>query len=100
MRSAWQDAAVPNDTEVWLVRHGETEWSRDGLHTSTTELALTPVGEASARGLHERLGGVGVGRVLSSPGERARRTSELAGFGDVAEVDPDLVEWDYGVYEG
>jgi len=85
--------------ELWIVRHGETEWSRDGRHTSTTEVDLTPDGERVARGLAERLDGIAFDRVLSSPRTRARRTAELAGFTDV-EVDPDLAEWDYGDYEG
>jgi broad specificity phosphatase PhoE len=86
-------------TELWLVRHGETEWSRDHRHTSSTDLPLTDNGVEVARTLAERLAGTAFDRVLTSPRERARRTAELAGFGD-AEVDPDLVEWDYGDYEG
>jgi probable phosphoglycerate mutase len=85
--------------ELWLVRHGETEWSRDGRHTGTTEVPLTPHGEEVARGLRERLAGVGFGLVLTSPRERARTTAELAGFPD-AHVEQDLAEWDYGDYEG
>jgi broad specificity phosphatase PhoE len=85
--------------ELWVIRHGETEWSRDGLHTSHTELELTPEGEDVARRLAQRLEGVEFDRVLSSPRARARRTAELAGFTDV-EVDDDLIEWDYGDYEG
>ncbi|GAB3029313.1 acid phosphatase [Nocardioides flavus (ex Wang et al. 2016)] len=82
-----------------MVRHGETEWSRDGKHTSATDLPLTDVGEAAARELAPRLGGVEFDLVLTSPRLRARRTAELAGFAD-AEVDDDLVEWGYGDYEG
>jgi broad specificity phosphatase PhoE len=85
--------------EVWLVRHGETEWSRDGKHTSTTDLPLTDVGEEVARGLPAKLAGTDFALVLTSPRQRARRTAELAGFAD-AEVDEDLVEWGYGDYEG
>jgi broad specificity phosphatase PhoE len=85
--------------EIWLVRHGETEWSRDGRHTSRTDLPLTPKGEDDARRLAERLGSTRIDMVLSSPRKRALRTAELAGFADV-EVDPDLAEWDYGDYEG
>ncbi|GHE16854.1 phosphoglycerate mutase [Nocardioides flavus (ex Wang et al. 2016)] len=85
--------------ELWVVRHGETEWSRDGKHTSATDLPLTDVGEAAARELAPRLGGVEFDLVLTSPRLRARRTAELAGFAD-AEVDDDLVEWGYGDYEG
>ncbi|MBB6629044.1 histidine phosphatase family protein [Nocardioides sp. KIGAM211] len=88
-----------DDGEVWLVRHGETEWSRSGRHTSTTDLPLLPDGEEVARGLGERLEGRSFGLVLTSPRQRARRTAELAGFPD-AEVDEDLAEWAYGDYEG
>jgi broad specificity phosphatase PhoE len=90
---------VPDTSELWIVRHGETEWSRDGRHTSTTDLGLTPEGEAVARGLVERLVDEVFDLVLTSPRARARRTAELAGFAE-AEVDDDLVEWDYGDYEG
>jgi broad specificity phosphatase PhoE len=85
--------------EVWLVRHGETEWSRDHRHTSTTDLPLTPIGEEAARTLGPRLADVGFGQVLTSPLQRARRTAELTGHA-AAEVVPDLVEWGYGDYEG
>jgi len=85
--------------ELWLVRHGETEWSRDGKHTSVTDLDLTEKGVEVAGTLRERLADSSFDLVLSSPRHRARRTAELAGFADV-EVDADLVEWDYGDYEG
>ncbi|MBZ5737285.1 histidine phosphatase family protein [Nocardioides mangrovi] len=85
--------------ELWLVRHGPTEWSVAGRHTSTTDLPLLPEGEDVARTLEPRLAEVGFALVLTSPRQRARRTAELAGFPD-AEVDDDLVEWDYGDYEG
>jgi broad specificity phosphatase PhoE len=85
--------------EVWLVRHGETEWSRDHRHTSVTDIPLTENGIAVAERLRERLEGNHFELVLTSPRERARRTAELAGFGD-AVVDDDLVEWGYGDYEG
>jgi len=88
-----------SDTRIDLVRHGETEWSRNGRHTSTTDLPLTPDGEAVAAGLRERLAATDYALVLTSPRLRARRTAELAGFPD-AEVDDDLVEWAYGDYEG
>ena len=88
-----------SDAEVWLVRHGETEWSRDHKHTSTTDLPLTQVGEGVARGLSERLGDVGFDLVLASPRQRASRSAELAGFSE-AEVEENLVEWGYGDYEG
>ncbi len=84
---------------VFLVRHGETEWSRSGRHTSVTDLPLTPDGERVAASLRERLAGESFDLVLTSPRQRARRTAELAGFPD-AEVDDDLVEWNYGDYEG
>ena len=86
-------------SELWLVRHGETEWSRDHRHTSSTDVALTPDGEAAAKGLRERLAVESFDRVVSSPRQRARRTAELAGF-DAPELLDDLVEWDYGEYEG
>jgi broad specificity phosphatase PhoE len=92
------DDAVPS-REVWLVRHGETEWSRDHRHTSHTDLPLTDVGTRVATQMRERLAGEAFDRVLTSPRLRARRTAELAGFGD-AEVVEDLVEWHYGDYEG
>lgn len=85
--------------ELWLVRHGQTEWSRDGRHTSVTDLPLLPEGEEVARGLPARLAGTDFVQVLTSPRQRARRTAELAGYAD-AEVDEDLVEWAYGDYEG
>lgn len=86
-------------TEVWLVRHGETEWSRDHRHTSITDLPLTETGEQAARALAPRLAAEQFELVLSSPRVRARRTAELAGHPD-AELDDDLVEWGYGDYEG
>lgn len=85
--------------ELWLVRHGQTEWSRDHRHTSVTDLPLLAEGEEVARSLRTRLDPADFARVLTSPRRRARRTAELAGFGD-AEVDEDLVEWAYGDYEG
>jgi broad specificity phosphatase PhoE len=85
--------------DVWLVRHGATEWSESGRHTSTTDLPLLPSGEDAARALAPRLAGHHFALVLSSPRERARRTAELAGFPS-AEVDEDLAEWNYGDYEG
>ena len=85
--------------ELWLVRHGETEWSRDGKHTSHTEVELTPEGERAGRRLADRLHDVEFDLVLTSPRVRARRTAELAGYAD-AHVEDDLTEWDYGDYEG
>ena len=85
--------------DLWVVRHGQTEWSVAGRHTSTTDLPLLPEGEEAARGLAPRLAGTAFGLVLTSPRLRARRTAALAGFPE-AEVDEDLVEWAYGDYEG
>jgi probable phosphoglycerate mutase len=85
---------------VYLARHGETAWSLSGQHTGRTDLPLTERGERNARALGERLKGHKFARVFTSPLQRARRTAELAGFGGVAVVDPDLVEWNYGEYEG
>jgi broad specificity phosphatase PhoE len=86
--------------EVELARHGETEWSLSGQHTGRTDIPLTDRGERNARSLGERLRGVAFDAVLSSPLQRAVRTCELAGFGDRVELVPDLMEWDYGAYEG
>src|SRR5215471_20343296 len=85
---------------LYVARHGETAWSLSGQHTGLTDLPLTPNGERNARRLGERLKGMTFTRVFTSPLQRAARTCELAGFGSVAETDPDLVEWDYGQYEG
>jgi broad specificity phosphatase PhoE len=85
---------------VHLARHGETAWSLSGQHTGRTDLPLTERGERNARALGERLRGLFFAKVFTSPSQRAVRTAELAGFGGVAEVDPDLAEWDYGQYEG
>jgi broad specificity phosphatase PhoE len=86
--------------QVVIVRHGETEWSRIGRHTGRSDIALTPEGEEQARGLGASLAGLTFAAVFVSPLQRARKTTELAGFGDVAVVDRDLIEWDYGAYEG
>jgi probable phosphoglycerate mutase len=85
---------------IYLARHGETAWSITGQHTGVTDLPLTERGERNALRLRERLAGSTFARVFTSPLLRARRTCELAGFGAVAEIDPDLVEWNYGDYEG
>jgi broad specificity phosphatase PhoE len=85
---------------VYLARHGETAWSVSGQHTGLTDLPLTARGECTARRLGERLKGLTIAKVYASPLQRARRTCELAGLGAVAEIDPDLVEWNYGEYEG
>jgi probable phosphoglycerate mutase len=85
---------------VYLARHGETAWSLTGQHTGRTDLPLTERGERNARQLGERLRGLTFARVFTSPLQRASRTCALAGFGAVAEVDGDLLEWNYGQYEG
>lgn len=85
--------------ELWIVRHGETEWSAAGKHTGTTDVPLTERGERVARSLAPRLAATEFTQVLTSPRRRAGHTAELAGFGH-AEVDDDLVEWAYGDYEG
>lgn len=85
---------------IYLVRHGETAWSISGQHTGRSDIALTPQGEEDARALGPRLQDFRFDHVLSSPLRRARRTCELAGFVGAATIDPDLVEWDYGHYEG
>jgi broad specificity phosphatase PhoE len=85
---------------IYLARHGETKWSLTGQHTGLTDLPLTKRGEQNGRALKKRLAGLKFALVLTSPLQRARRTCELAGFGGVAEVDHNLVEWDYGQYEG
>ena len=87
-------------TAVYLARHGETAWSLSGQHTGRSDLPLTERGERNARRLGERLREATFARVWTSPLQRATRTCELAGFGAAAERDPDLVEWDYGRYEG
>ena len=86
--------------EVYLARHGNTAWTVTGQHTGLTNLPLTPNGEINAGRLGERLKGMTFAKVFTSPLQRASRTAELAGFGAVAETDPDLVEWNYGQYEG
>ena len=85
---------------VYIARHGETAWTVSGQHTGITDLPLTDKGEQNAARLGARLRGLNFTKVFTSPLQRARRTCELAGFGDLAEVDCDLVEWNYGEYEG
>jgi broad specificity phosphatase PhoE len=85
---------------IYLARHGETAWSVSGQHTGLTDLPLTEQGERNARNLGERLRGLTFARVFASPLQRAIRTCELAGFGGMYGIDRDLVEWDYGQYEG
>ncbi|MBW8865259.1 MAG: histidine phosphatase family protein [Verrucomicrobia bacterium] len=85
---------------VYLARHGETAWSLSGQHTGLTDLPLTEKGERNAQQLGKRLSEIQFNKVLTSPLQRARKTCELAGFGGVAEIDGNLVEWNYGDYEG
>jgi broad specificity phosphatase PhoE len=91
--------ATATSSEVWLVRHGETEWSAIGRHTSTTDLTLTADGRRVARTLEDRLDHTAFALVLTSPRKRARETARLCGHAD-ATVDADLAEWDYGELEG
>ena len=85
---------------VYFVRHGETEWSLSGQHTGITDIPMTAHGEAEVRALRPWLSQIQFELVLTSPRQRARRTCELVGLGQVAEIEPDLAEWDYGDYEG
>jgi probable phosphoglycerate mutase len=96
------DTTIMNERlqTIYLARHGETPWSLSGRHTGLTDIPLTERGERNARRLGERLNGLRFARVLTSPLQRAMRTCELAGFGTLAEIDPDLLEWNYGQYEG
>jgi broad specificity phosphatase PhoE len=87
-------------SRIYLVRHGETAWSLSGRHTGRTDIPLNEQGERDARKLAERLSAVKFSRVFTSPLQRARQTCELAGLDKVSEIEPDLVEWDYGEYEG
>lgn len=86
--------------KIYLVRHGETAWSLSHQHTGRTDIPLTAHGEEEAKGLRNRLEKIDPVLVLSSPSQRARRTGELAGWGERIEIDTDLYEWDYGDYEG
>jgi broad specificity phosphatase PhoE len=86
--------------QIYLIRHGETAWTLSRQHTGLTDIPLTERGERDARRLGEHLRGGTVAHIFTSPLQRARRTCEIAGFGGVAVVDPDLVEWDYGEFEG
>jgi probable phosphoglycerate mutase len=96
-RSAEMSEQLP---VVYLARHAETEWSLSGQHTGLTDLPLTERGEAHARQLATRLRGLQFAKVFTSPLKRAAHTGEICGFQSVAVVDPDLVEWNYGQYEG
>ena len=86
--------------ELWLIRHGETEWSLSGAHTGRTDLPLTEHGRQEAEPIRRQLGGRAFSLVLTSPLERARETCRLAGYGDRAQTEPNLREWNYGDYEG
>jgi broad specificity phosphatase PhoE len=86
--------------QLWLIRHGETEWSLSGAHTSRTDIPLTPRGEERATKIRDYLAHRQFSLVLTSPLQRARETCRIAGYGDVAQVEENLREWDYGIYEG
>jgi broad specificity phosphatase PhoE len=90
----------PPPLRLYLIRHGETEWSLSGQHTGRTDLALTARGEDQARALEPVLRAIAFDHILTSPAARAQRTCALAGLGGSAEIEPDLAEWDYGAYEG
>lgn len=89
-----------NKVELWLVRHGETEWSLSGAHTSTTDIPLTEHGRKRAEELRDYLQGVSFAAVLSSPLQRAMETARIAGMGEQIQTEPNLVEWNYGESEG
>jgi probable phosphoglycerate mutase len=86
--------------ELWLIRHGETEWSLSGAHTGWTDLPLTDAGREQAQAIAGQLRGHQFALVLTSPLERARETCKLAGYGEIARIEPNLREWNYGDYEG
>ncbi|MGO9468861.1 MAG: histidine phosphatase family protein [Isosphaeraceae bacterium] len=86
--------------EIWLARHGETEWTVTHQHTGRSDIPLTERGERNALALGERLRGTTFTRVFVSPLQRAQRTADLAGFKLLGQIDPDLMEWDYGQYDG
>ena len=92
--------STSDSLRLYLIRHGETEWSLSGKHTGRTDISLTPNGEDEARELGKRLRGIAFDSVLTSPLERARQTCQLAGLDKAPEIEADLAEWDYGDYEG
>jgi broad specificity phosphatase PhoE len=87
-------------SELWLIRHGETEWSASGAHTGRTDIPLTAAGRQQAEGIGRWLAGREFSLILVSPLQRARETCLLAGYGAAAQIEPNLREWDYGNYEG
>ncbi|KXV40931.1 phosphoglycerate mutase [Gluconobacter japonicus] len=89
-----------NTPRLWLIRHGETDWTISGQHTGRTDIPLTENGREQARALKSRLADQTFDQVFCSPLQRAYETCELAGFGSQVQIEPDLMEWDYGVYEG
>jgi broad specificity phosphatase PhoE len=89
-----------NSLHIYLIRHGETEWSLSGQHTGVTDIPLTVRGEVEARELTQRLQGISFAHVLTSPLQRAQKTCELAALNPAIEIEPDLAEWNYGDYEG
>src|ERR1700722_16160927 len=100
MKTTETDAESMSLPRLYLARHGETAWSLTGQHTGLTDLPLTERGEGNARALGHRLIGLSFDKVLTSPLQRASRTCQLAGFAAMTEVDSDLVEWNYGEFEG
>lgn len=93
-------ATEKGNMELWLIRHGETEWSVSGAHTSRSDIPLTAHGEESAAAIGSWLAGKAFSLVLVSPRQRARETCRIAGYSTVAQIDENLAEWDYGEYEG
>jgi broad specificity phosphatase PhoE len=91
---------VKSEKRIWLIRHGETEWSISGQHTGITDIPLTALGERRGAAIRRELAGKQFALVLTSPRARARETARLAGYGSVAQIDNNLQEWDYGDYEG
>jgi len=91
---------MPQKTELWLIRHGETAWALSGQHTGTTDIPLTDRGRERAKGIRDYLRQRSFKKVFVSPLGRARETCAIAGYGDVAVVEPNLSEWNYGDFEG